>query len=337
MLSGTKLPAALQQLQNQKTPSSAGYATAQNLHCQLHLSEVLRQPSLAGRFRKGKDAVKPQGNNLHMMPPRWPSGCNARPARSGLTRALRPYIRAAPLEYALDTPQHSTSPLRAMHMPFLSQVRLAAKLHTCYQDGEDQAGQLPACLPAVPGQSLLLPLWACTECFIRLDAARLPIPAEGLASPQLFVALHTAHTVVVLASATMPSPSAKLKASRRLPKRLRVSGEQPTGGLARSRAEAAERYARGESNKEGQHSCHQGRRRWQHASWDWHEGWGSDTWGRGWRSSAASGSGDNWTSRPQPPRPPSPRWRRRTGDSSAKCGPVELAGQDLLGHGRDRG
>ena len=84
--------------------------------------------------------------------------------------------------------------------------------------------------------------------------------------------------------------------------------------------------------KRRQHSCHQGRRRsgntaashtgWQHASWDWHEGWGSDTWGSGWHSSAASGSGDNWTLRPQPPRPPSPRWRPRTGDSSAKCGPV---------------
>ena len=33
-------------------------------------------------------------------------------------------------------------------------------------------------------------------------------------------------------------------------------------------------------------------------------------------------SGDTWTSRPQPPRPPSPRWRPRIEDSSAKCKPV---------------
>ena len=165
VFSGTKIPAALQQLQSQKTLSSAGYATAQTSHCQLHLSEVLRQPSLADRFRQGKDAVKPQGNSLQVMPPRWPTGCNAMPARSGPARALRPYTRATPLEHALDTPQHSTSPLRAMHMPNLSQVRLAAKLRTFYQDGEDQAGQLPACLPAVPGQNLLQPLWACAESF----------------------------------------------------------------------------------------------------------------------------------------------------------------------------
>ena len=254
------------------------------------------------------------------------------PARSELASALKPYTGATPLEHELGTPQHNTAPLRAMHEPDLSQVCLAAKLHTALADGVDQAGQLPACLPAVPGQNLLQLLWAHTGSFTRLDAAQLPVCAGGLASPQLFVALHTAHVVVVFASAKMPSPSAKLKASRRLPKRLRVSGEQPTGDLARSRAEAAERYARGESNTEGQHSCHQGQRRsgdtatshtrWQHASWEWHEGWGSENWCSGWHSSTASGSGGTWTSRPQPPKPPSPRWRPRTEDSSATCAPI---------------
>ena len=273
----------------------------------VHLSKVLCQPSLADRLRQGRGAVTTLDGSLQVMPPRWPTGCNVMPARSELASALKPYTGATPLEHELGTPQHNTAPLRAMHKPNLSQVCLAAKLHTALEDGEDQAGQLPACLPAVPGQNLLQLLWAYTGSFTRLDAAQLPVCAGGLASPQLFVALHTAHVVVVFASAKMPSPSAKLKASRRLPKRLRVSGEQPTGDLARSRAEAAERYARGESNTEGQHSCHQGQRRsgdtatshtrWQHASWEWHEGWGSESWCSGWHSSTASGSGGTWTSR----------------------------------------
>ena len=242
----------------------------------VHLSKVLCQPSLADRLRQGRGAVATLDGSLQVMPPRWPTGCNVMPARSELASALKPHTRATPLEHELGTPQHNTAPLRAMHKPDLSQVCLAAKLHTALADGVDQAGQLPACSPAVPGQNLLQLLWAYTGSFTRLDAAQLPACAGGLASPQLFVALHTAHVVVVFASAKMPSPSAKLKASRRLPKRLRVSGEQPTGDLARSRAEAAERYARGESNTEGQHSCHQGQRRsgdtatshtrWQHAS-----------------------------------------------------------------------
>ena len=137
--------------------------------------------------------------------------------------------------------------------------------------------------------------------------------------PAGIVALHTALDRVEPAPAAMPSPSAKLKASRRLPKRLRLSGEQPTGDLARSRAEAADRHARGESNTRGQHSCYQGRRhsddtatdnvRWQGASWEWQEGWRFEGWGDAWQSSTSSGSRQAWVARPKPPLPPPPRWK----------------------------
>ena len=165
---------------------------------------VLCQPSLADRLRQGRGAVTTLDGSLQVMPPRWPTGCNVMPARSELASALKPYTGATPLEHELGTPQHNTAPLRAMHKPNLSQVCLAAKLHTALADGVDQAGQLPACLPAVPGQNLLQLLWAYTGSFTRLDAAQLPVCAGGLASPQLFVALHTAHVVVVFASAKMP-------------------------------------------------------------------------------------------------------------------------------------
>ena len=58
-------------------------------------------------------------------------------------------------------------------------------------------------------------LWACIGSDTRLDLQRLSAYAGELASPQLFVALHTALAVVDSVSANMPSPSAKLKASRR--------------------------------------------------------------------------------------------------------------------------
>ena len=48
-------------------------------------------------------------------------------------------------------------------------------------------------------------------------------------SQQLLVVLHTAQCIRSVAAVTMPSPAAKLKAARRLPKRLRLSGEEPGG------------------------------------------------------------------------------------------------------------
>ena len=71
--------------------------------------------------------------------------------------------------------------------------------------------------------------------------------------------LHTAHPRVGALRTAMPSPSAKLKAARRLPKPLRVSGRPPSGAIAQARAEAEARFVRGESCRAGQHSSLQAR------------------------------------------------------------------------------
>ena len=150
---------------------------------------------------------------------------------------------------------------------------------------------------------------------------------------------HTARDNKVVARAEMPSPSAKLKAARRLPKRLRISGEAPDGDIARiMRDEAAERYERGESSSSTLHSClqktHKG---WKgkhpdwgsNSHWSWHGQWtaswsGGYDWEEGaerqhlWRSEASPSSAqpssgppvdepDSHTDRPLPPTPPTPR------------------------------
>ena len=94
----------------------------------------------------------------------------------------------------------------------------------------------------------------------------------------------------------MPSPSAKLKAARRLPKHLRVSGRPPSGAIAQARAEAEARFLRGESCRAGQHSSLQGR----HPA--------AETGGKSKspekeQSSTASGSTSSQRKRPQPPAP----------------------------------
>ena len=61
--------------------------------------------------------------------------------------------------------------------------------------------------------------------------------------------LHTAHPRVGALRTAMPSPSAKLKAARRLPKHLRVFWEAPSGPLLR-----LVRRLRGEFCRAGQHS-----------------------------------------------------------------------------------
>ena len=89
---------------------------------------------------------------------------------------------------------------------------------------------------------------------VRLNLTE-PILPEPSASQTLLVVLHTARGNKVVARAEMPSPSAKLKAARRLPKRLRTSGETPDGDIARMRDEAAARHERGESLSRTLHSC----------------------------------------------------------------------------------
>ena len=143
----------------------------------------------------------------------------------------------------------------------------------------------------------------------------------------------------------MPSPSARLKAARRLPKRLRTSGEAPDGDIARMREEASARYERGESSSSTLHSCHQRPSkswadthpgRWANNQWSWDDtwttswcevhGWTQDEqagWTHSWRSDTYPSS-DGWDSaqapkatpackddRPLPPTPPTPRRQRQ--------------------------
>ena len=120
-------------------------------------------------------------------------------------------------------------------------------------------------------------------------------------SQQLLVVLHTAQCIRSVAAVTMPSPAAKLKAARRLPKRLRISGEAPQGDIARMREEATARYERGESSGSTLHSCLQ-RPRAQEAS----------------------------PSRPPPPKPPSPRRQRPAQVWKAKAEEVDKATEGTL-------
>ena len=168
---------------------------------------------------------------------------------------------------------------------------------------------------------------------------------EPSASQKLSVVLHTAKGERTVAGAKMPSPLAKLKAARRLPKRLRTSGEAPDGDIARMREEASARYERGESSSSTLHSCHQRTSkswadihpgRWANNQWSWDDtwttswcdvhGWTQDEqagWTHSWRSDTYPSS-DGWDSaqapeatpdrkndRPLPPKPPTPRRQRQ--------------------------
>ena len=183
-------------------------------------------------------------------------------------------------------------------------------------------------------------------------------------SQQLLVVLHTAQCIRSVAAVTMPSPAAKLKAARRLPKRLRLSGEEPQGDIARMREEATARYERGESSSSTLHSCLQrprtartdGNPDWRAGNtWSWNAGWDS-TWHSAveWRNSTqdmgmapyeqeTEASSWYWTSsrtleaarekspnRPLPPRPPSPRRQRPEQVWKARAGEVDKTTADTI-------
>ena len=176
-------------------------------------------------------------------------------------------------------------------------------------------------------------------------------------SQQLLVVLHTAQYTRSVAATTMPSPAAKLKAARRLPKRLRLSGEEPQGDIARMREEATGRYVRGESSSSTLHSCLQRPRAdrtdgnpnwWAESTWTWNAGW-DPTWHGAidWQHSAQAAesaayeqdteaSSWYWTSprtleaartnspdRPLPPKPPTPRRQRPAQVWRAKAGELD--------------
>ena len=147
----------------------------------------------------------------------------------------------------------------------------------------------------------------------------LPAHTGDTTSQKLSVVFHTADHAAGTPRTAMPSPSAKLKSSRRLPKYLRTSGAAPSGALAEARSEAEARYARGASNQHGQHSSVQGKRRqeaetenqqWRTASW--YDSWYTQGWQSGWYNSAASGYADNWQARPASSAAPAQRWLPRT-------------------------
>ena len=201
-----------------------------------------------------------------------------------------------------DTGPDALTPTLAVFELFVLQV--PSFFTTCaYQPkGGYQAGRLHELMRAYPALEWLRSL--------RLSKRhpvinpRLPAHADDTASQRLLVVLHTAHPRVGALRTAMPSPSAKLKAARRLPKHLRVSGRPPSGAIAQARAEAEARFLRGESCRAGQHSSLQGRHPAAETS-------GQSTRPEQEQSSTASGSTSGQRKRPQPPAPPAPRWRPR--------------------------
>ena len=196
----------------------------------------------------------------------------------------------------------------------------------------------------------------------RLTHAEHFLP-EPSTSQALLVVFHTARDYKVVAGAEMPSPSAKLKAARRLPKRLRTSGEAPDGDIARMRDEAAERYERGESSSSTLHSCLQKTHKdwtgkhpdWgSNSHWSWHGQWtaswsGGYDWEEGaqaerqhlWRSAASPSSArpssgqppvdepDSHADRLLPPTPPTPRRLKKE--------PLAKQTEDGASHGDGQG
>ena len=198
-----------------------------------------------------------------------------------------------------------------------------------------KAGRFTVVLPTSLDHERFCSLRSCMGPLANAHTPWLSARIDDISSQKLYVVFHTADQEASLAYAAMPSPSAKLKAARRLPKHLRLSGAPPSGALAEARAEAAARYARGESNQHGQHSCLQGKSHTegveagQHAWYDqsWHDDWGSQ-WGQdGWHASTATGSTDVWQARPDLPTRPAQRWQPKI--EARRDGSSELASAGL--------
>ena len=208
----------------------------------------------------------------------------------------------------------------------------------CGQDGIEQVEACPAHGPRRPAPADAEGPAAQTDSrrtsSLRARADRLTLTVHFLPEPStsqaLLVVFHIARDYKVVAGAEMPSPSAKLKAARRLPKRLRTSGEAP-----------AERYERGESSSSTLHSCLQKTHKdwtgkqpdWgSNSHWSWHGQWtaswsGGYDWEEGaqaerqhlWRSAASPSSARPSSGQPPvdepgsladrllPPAPPTPR------------------------------
>ena len=161
------------------------------------------------------------------------------------------------------------------------QVLRSTHLCTSLPSTEQKAGRSPENSQTGHVHAQLCRLRACRVLIIRTHIPWFPACADTVISQKLSVVFHTADSEIDLIHTTMPSPSAKLKASRRLPKHLRESGAPPSGALAKARADAEMRYARGESNRQGQHSCLQGRSRTVRAAEE-QRTWSANSWQDDW-------------------------------------------------------
>ena len=253
--------------------------------------------------------------------------CNCK-VKCGNNPAGKRHTSAPPAGHVLDFTLDDSTPSQARFQLVGIQVLSLTNMCASLPSKGYKAGRVPAGLQTDPAHARLYRVQSCMNFLANSHILWLPAHAGDIVSQKLSVAFHTADPVVDSAHTIMPSPSAKLKASRRLPKHLRVSGAPPSGALAEARAEAEARYARGESNQHGQHSCLQGKRRTEEEAENQHTGhanprrddWDSRGRQHGWYNSAATGSTDVWQARTAQPAQPAPGWRPRTearGDTSS--------------------
>ena len=230
---------------------------------------------------------------------RKPRPCQA---RSGLDPDGQRHASAPTLGQGHDTGPDALASTLGVFELLVFQVPAFSKTHAYQPKGGYQAGRSRVLL-----RTHLALVWLHD---LRLGKRHpvtnlmLPAHADDTASQRLLVGFHTAHKRVGAQRTAMPSPSAKLKAARRLPKHLRVSGRPPSGAIAQARAEAEARFLRGESCRAGQHSSLQGRQPAVEAS-------GQHMRPEQEQSNTASGPAFGQRKRPHPPAPPIPRWRPR--------------------------
>ena len=151
-----------------------------------------------------------------------------------------------------DTGPDALTPPLAIFELFVLQVPSFSTMRAYQPKGGHQAGRLHGLLRACPALEWLRSL-RLSRRHPAINPSKLA-HADVTASQRLLVVLHTARPRVGALRTAMPSPSAKLKAARRLPKHLKVSGRPPSGAIAQARAEAEARFLRGESCRAGQHS-----------------------------------------------------------------------------------
>ena len=266
--------------------------------------EVSNRTGRAPRMRPGKHVTLPltsccqrsKCKTLHMMRPPPPFKVIGQPSQTGWPRPGKRTANAGAFSGSPFPPDQRQIALGQVHTaaPPCSTLPIRdAKASHLLSDLEQE-------LSSTVFQHVRAPcLKPCTGPRGCTHNQRLPAHTGAITSQRLFVVFHTAYPRGDSAKEAMPSPSAKLKSSRRLPKHLRESGAPPSGAIAQAREEAEARYNRGESSRRGQHSSVQGRRtgtetgdQWQAQTW--HNGWYASYQQEGWYTSSACSSADNW-------------------------------------------